>query len=196
MRALGLIQRAALAAIVTVGTASCGDVVRDGRSPSFLVIDSISSEDGTILLSDVVNEDDTTGNTIFNDVATATLRLAPKNVIPGDLGPTSNNDVTVFRYRVSFRRADGRNTQGVDVPYAFDGASTVTIRSGGTASVPFEIVRHAAKTEAPLAQLVNSPTIITTIAEITFYGRDLVGNDISASGLIQVNFGNFADDED
>ncbi len=42
-------------------------------------------------------------------------------------------------------------------------------------------------------QLVNNPTIITTIADVTFYGQDLVGNEIQATGSIQVDFGNFAD---
>ena len=41
--------------------------------------------------------------------------------------PSANNDITIDRYRVEYTRADGRNTPGVDVPYAFDGAITVTI---------------------------------------------------------------------
>ena len=39
----------------------------------------------------------------------------------------TNNFITVTRYHVEFRRTDGRNTPGVDVPYAFDGAGTVTV---------------------------------------------------------------------
>jgi hypothetical protein len=54
-------------------------------------------------------------------------------------------------------------------------------------------VRHAAKEESPLVQLQSSPTIITTIAEVTFYGTDRVGNDVSVTGSIQVDFGNFGD---
>jgi hypothetical protein len=34
---------------------------------------------------------------------------------------------------------------------------------------------------------------VTTIAEVTFYGRDQAGNDMTVSGLVQVNFGNFGD---
>ena len=44
-----------------------------------------------------------------------------------------------------------------------------------------------------LSWWLAKPTIITTIAEVTFYGQDLVGNDIQATGSIQVDFGNFAD---
>jgi hypothetical protein len=47
-----------------------------------------------------------------------------------------------------------------------------------------------AKQEPPLAQLVSNPAIITTIAEVTFFGQDQVGNDISVTGLLQIDFGN------
>ena len=109
------------------------------------------------------------------------------------VSPSTNNDVTITRYRVTYRRADGRNTPGTDVPYPFDGAITGTVPAGGTLTVGFELVRHAAKIEAPLVQLVSNPNFITTLAEVTFYGRDQVGNDISVAGLVQVNFGNFGD---
>jgi hypothetical protein len=35
--------------------------------------------------------------------------------------------------------------------------------------------------------------LISTVAEITFYGRDLAGNEVSVTGFLQVNFGDFAD---
>ena len=57
----------------------------------------------------------------------------------------------------------------------------------------FQLVRHTAKEESPLVQLKTQPVIITTIAEVTFYGRDRVGNDISATGTIEIDFGNFGD---
>ena len=39
----------------------------------------------------------------------------------------------------------------------------------------------------------QASSIIATIAEVTFYGHDQAGNDLSATGTIGVNFGNFAD---
>jgi hypothetical protein len=111
---------------------------------------------------------------------------------PSGLAPSSNNDVTITRYRVTYRRADGRNTPGVDVPYPFDGATTATIPVNGSAALSIEMVRHVAKEEGPLVQLANSPVVINTITEVTLFGRDQVGNDISVTGYIQVNFGNFA----
>jgi hypothetical protein len=127
--------------------------------------------------------------TIFNDLGQAVLRMVPKDVV-NVTAPSSNNAVTITRYRVTYRRTDGRNTQGVDVPYAFDGAVTGTVPPTGTLTLSFEVVRHVAKAEPPLAQLVSNPAIITTIAEITFYGQDQVGNDISVTGLLQIDFGN------
>jgi hypothetical protein len=134
--------------------------------------------------------------TIFNDPGQVTLRLVPKNVLLAGtpLGPTTNSDVTISRYRVSYRRADGRNAPGVDVPHGFDGAATGTLSVGGSLTLGFELVRHIAKQESPLVQLSNSPTIIVTIADVSFYGRDVVGNEISVTGSIQVDFGNFGDE--
>jgi hypothetical protein len=106
--------------------------------------------------------------------------------------PTQAQFITVDRYRVVFIRADGRNTPGVDVPYPFDSAFTLTV-GGGLSSGGFTTVRHTAKQEAPLAALAGSGVIISTIAEITFYGRDQRGREVSVTGRIGVDFGNFGD---
>ena len=189
-----------LLAAVTAGQVSCGSVVRDGRSSVYLVVDSLvakragsSDPEGGTLLSDVV----TKGST-FNDVATVTLRMSPKDIGPtGTTQPSLNNEVTINRYRVVYRRADGRNTPGVDVPYGFDGAATGTIPVGGTLKLGFELVRHIAKEESPLIQLRfangNTPPVISTITDVTFYGRDQVGNELNVTGSMLINFGDFAD---
>ena len=64
---------------------------------------------------------------------------------------------------------------------------------GGTLTLSFELVRHLAKVESPLTQLRGNRGFIYTIADITFFGRDRVGNEIQATGSIQVDFGDFAD---
>ena len=109
--------------------------------------------------------------------------------------PSTNNQVTVNRVHIQYIRADRPNggTQGVDVPYAFDAAATGTVPPNGNVTLTFELVRHEAKLEPPLVGLIATGEIITTIAQITFYGTDLVGNAISVTGNIQVNFGNFGD---
>ena len=198
-----LFTLAALAGVIAA-TASCGDVVRGDHASAFILIDTLTASaggptvgtPGTILNSDVLAlittpAPCTTASpcpTIFNDVGTVTLRLAMKNYL---VSPSFNNEVTITQYHVSYRRADGRNTQGVDVPYAFDGAATGTVPATGTISIGFELVRAAAKAEAPLRLLVNSPTILSVIADVTFYGRDRVGNDVSVTGSISIEFANF-----
>jgi hypothetical protein len=103
------------------------------------------------------------------------------------------NAITLTQYRVSCRRADGRNTPGVDVPYGFDGAITVTIADTGEAM--FEIVRHQMKAEPPLKNLARNggSRLISTIADVSFFGRDQAGNAVQVTGSISVNFGDFAD---
>jgi hypothetical protein len=128
--------------------------------------------------------------TVYNDLGRVTLASAPKNI---SIAPTSNNQITINRYHVDFIRADGHNTQGVDVPFSFDGSVTGTVPESGTVTLIFELVRHTAKEESPLAQLASNPSIIHTIARVTFYGQDLVGNAISVTGSMSVDFGNFGD---
>jgi hypothetical protein len=198
--------RLGLAALVAASV-SCGDVVRQGRSPMYLVIDTLQAAKSpgttfsTFLLSDVIFNVTTGGTcttvnpcpTFFNDVGQVTLRLVPKDVT--GVAPTTNNDVTITSYHVNYRRTDRVNggAPGVDVPYPFDGAVTVTVPAGGVATISFEIVRSVAKEEPPLVQLINSAQVITTLADVTFYGKDRVGNDVTVMGTIQIDFGNFGD---
>ena len=62
-----------------------------------------------------------------------------------------------------------------------------------TLIIGFEIVRHDAKLEAPLVQLISNLNVINTIANVTFYGHDQVGNVVSVTGSVSVEFANFAD---
>ena len=70
----------------------------------------------------------------------------------------------------------------------FDSALTITVPATGIVEGAFQIVRHSAKEEAPLRSLRFSNDIISTIAEVTFYGRDQAGNEVSATGIIGVDF--------
>lgn len=191
---------------------SCAsDLTRTGRAPVYLVIDKIDAasgakaqEFGTQLNSDVITVvNQSVGGTqvrvptIFNDVGRATIRLGLKNPGTADL-PTSAsplNEVTITRYHVTFKRADGRNTPGVDVPWGFDGGVTATITANAAVTFGFDLVRFQMKEEPPLRNLQfgGGADIISTIAEITFYGRDQAGNDVSVTGMITVNFGDFGD---
>lgn len=182
-----------LAAMLSSG---CGEFVRQSRSPSQLVVLSLLTARGTggttttfvsgPLTSDIPGP----GETYFNDLGQVTLSLMLRDGAAGT-APTALNAVTISRYRVEYRRSDGLNTPGLHVPYAFDGAVTLTIVAGTNGVAAFELVRHNAKREPPLAVLGVNPQVLTTIAEVTFFGRDQAGNEVSATGSVQVNFGSF-----
>ena len=63
----------------------------------------------------------------------------------------------------------------------------------------FSLVRAQAKLEAPLVTLVNAPNffgggvVISTLADVTFYGRDQTGHDVSVMGTMSINFADWAD---
>jgi hypothetical protein len=189
-----------MAGIVAVasGALGCGDASRTGRSPMYLVVQEMEASAGAdTTLDGKLRSDVVTKGTIYDDLGHASFSLSQKDIgTPGaPSAPSSNNAVTLTRYRVEYVRADGRNTPGVDVPYPFDGAATVTVPPDGTAELNFTLVRIQAKLEAPLAALqgMGGAIAISTIANVTFYGRDQVGNEISATGSIGVTFADWAD---
>jgi hypothetical protein len=186
---------------MVVLSVSCGELTQQGTSPSVMVVTELvaapgaePTKFGATLYSDVITKvDDRVGT--WGDLGRVTLELHLKD--PGatssPVTASSINSITLDRYHVSYARADGHNTPGVDVPYPFDGAFTFTISGSTSMSETFELVRHVAKEEAPLAALVVSPIIINTLAEVTFYGHDQTGRSVSTTAHIGIEFGNFGD---
>lgn len=185
------------AILIVLASTGCGEMTRQGDASSYLVMNLLEAAPGATpddfggtLLSDVITVvDDVPG--VYNDIGAVTLSLAMKDPL---IAPSSTNAITINRYRVRYIRSDGRNTPGVDVPYGFDGAMTMTVSGGGVTGT-FEIVRHVAKLEAPLAALTINGVIISTLAEVTFYGHDQTGREVSVTGRMLIDFGNFADPE-
>jgi hypothetical protein len=182
-----------------LASVSCGSLTREGTASSYLIINALEGASGVdpgsfgaTVASDVLTVQDDVA-TFFADPGRVVFALGLKD--PGSSSapssPTQNNFITVNRYRVSYIRTDGRNTEGVDVPYAFDGAFTVTV--SGETSAGFTLVRNQAKQEAPLAALAINPIVISAIAQVTFYGHDQTGREVSAVGNIGVSFANFGD---
>ena len=183
---------------------------RDAKAPARLIIVALQGasgaepdELGTGMSSDVLTLVTTGGGctaanpcpTIFSDPGRVEMRLQLRDIgnPANPSSPSSLNAVTIERYHVRYVRSDGRNVQGQDVPYEYDGGVTFTVPSDGSATAGFTLVRSQAKREAPLAPLVNNDTIISTIAYVTFYGHDQAGNEVSITGTIDVTFGNFGD---
>src|SRR5262245_16010893 len=121
------VGRLVLAGFLIASAVSCGDATRQGRSPMYLVIErlegsrggSSGSEFAGTLLSDVITlvtspapcSETSPCPTVFNDSGRVTLRLVPKDAGNAEVPtvPTSNNEVTITRYRAVYRRGDGRN---------------------------------------------------------------------------------------
>ncbi|MDQ3070916.1 MAG: hypothetical protein M3R55_14460 [Acidobacteriota bacterium] len=184
-------------ALAVTGSSSCTSAVLQGTGSSFLIVDSLvgfanDEETGTNLQSDVLTE-----GSVIEDEGIVTFRLGMKDPGSGTspTTPSANNAITISRFRVAYTRTDGRNVQGVDVPFAFEGAFTVTVRGEGTTEANFSLVRAQAKAEAPLRALRGGfgSSILSTIAEVTFYGKDQTGRAVTVVGRISVDFADFAD---
>jgi len=199
-RALRAVAHLGLGAALVASAAGCTSRQTVGESPVFLIINQLTASSGAepdkfsgTLASDVL-----TNGGIFADNGEINVRIALKD--PGSTTspttPSTTNLVTINRYRVRFLRSDGRNQQGVDVPYEFDGAVTITATPGGASAV-FTLVRVQSKLEAPLKALagLGGAVAISTIAEVTVYGFDQAGREVSASAMISVNFADWADPE-
>jgi hypothetical protein len=194
---------AGLALAAALAGAGCGETARTGRSPAYVTVDLVEwakgGEETPQWFGGTLPSDVQTKGSVFQDLGRATFRLGLKD--PGTTAsptsPNALNEVTFTRYRVQYLRSDGRNTQGVDVPYAFDGAMTVTVPRQGAAEGVFEVVRIQAKLEPPLRNLrgVAGALAISTLAEITFYGRDQAGNEVQATGTMSIAFADWADPE-
>jgi hypothetical protein len=194
----------ALLTALSLATASCGDASM-GRAPGTVRIDELVASSGAgslafggYLHSDVltnVTVANVTTPTVFNDVGRVTFSVILKD--PGAPGitnvPSPQNTVQMTHYRVVYRRTDGRNVQGVDVPYAFDSGMTILVPASGAGQNTFDIVRVSAKKEAPLAALAVNGQTLDVIGDVTFYGKDMHNNAVAVTGSVGITFANFGD---
>jgi hypothetical protein len=193
MKAVGVISACAL----VIGVSGCvPGYVKDNDSPVLFRIAAING--GQTLVSDV----STTGTESVDVV----LAVRPKNPLNTNV-PQVAEAVFVEQYRVRFLRTDGRDQEGVDVPYSFSGAlaTVVDIGTGSDANVTVTIplVRGQAKQEEPLRNLrslvvpgaagqqttggVLVPRVTMT-AEITIFGRTVAGEAVSDTRRFTIDF--------
>lgn len=195
-------------AIFAVAASACSDFTRQSRAPAQLVIVSLGTpalvdrelQGGTGVPGSIVPVSsfvtrplDSNVGLSLRDRGQVVLRQILRD--PGAPGapaaPTALNDITVTEYDVRYRLANGRDTPGVDVPFPIRGGLTLTVLGTGTGTAEFDLVRVIAKAEPPLAALKNTAVVLTVIADVTFYGRDQAGHAVSATGAVQINFGDF-----
>jgi hypothetical protein len=200
-------RAAAFLVAMVMGLSSGGCVpewAQQNSSPYVLEIAGITPSP---LRSDVVSDE----GSIFNDDVSVVVNAFRKNNNQG-LSVTAVEHIYLERYEVRYFRTDGRNQQGVDVPFGISGPlgnvrfHTVNAGEEVEATIPITIVRHQAKSEPPLRNLrfgsttdtgtfeISGAIVMTTIAEITIHGRTVQGDALVAVGRVEVSFANFADD--
>lgn len=192
-------------AILSVGFLlfCCNPIEDEGQSDSILVVLNLTGTDiegneVNFLQSDVVIIDPDTGlASVAADAAkgTFTAKLLDPN---SPLGGSQYNSITVNRYTVTYIRSDGKNRQGVDVPYSFEGSLSTLIEIDSTVEVSFIIVREVAKLELPLLNLREGrgEGVLQVTAKVDFYGQDMVKNKVKATGYLTVFFANYIDKEE
>jgi hypothetical protein len=176
---------------------ACNPLEDESKSSSFIIVESITGKDAegntaNFLQSDVVLSD----STVVADIAEATLQAALLDPAP-ILDTSQYNDIILDRYIVSYSRVDGKNRQGVDIPYSFEGSLSQILRVDTSTTISFVVVREVAKLEAPLFDLIQNRAegVIEAVAKIEFYGHDLVNNKVTATGYLTIFFANYADTE-
>jgi hypothetical protein len=194
------ILKAALLAFAALGALACNPIENSTQSASLLTVVTvtgldIANKDANFTQSDVLHTDPTTGlSTVTDDVAKATL--AASTLAPNPIGGTSQyNDIQLDKIVISYTRSDGRNTPGVDVPYNFEQGLSQVVHIGEQVTVTFIIVRASAKQEPPLINLLAQTSrgeVLYTTARLDFYGHDLAGKTVTATGYLPVEFSDFA----
>lgn len=148
--------------------------------------------DGSPMDSDVVISN---GGICPDDVK---IRLENHFKNPGVSSTGFRHDIVVQRYEVHYIRSDGRNVEGVDVPYSITGNVNQEVVEESAATLILEVVRRQAKLEPPLLQLEDfngGSLIFTAFADITLHAVTTTGDVLNpVTGRLQIDFANFGDD--
>ncbi len=168
----------------------CGqpDYVTDSAASVLLLV--VDVNEGAVLDSDVRLGLDS--NLICPDTIDMTLTVRNKNP---QLVAGSQGDVLIQQYEIRYRRSDGRDAEGIDVPHTVAGGIASSVLVDAQTTIPIEVVRRQAKLEPPLSGITGFD-IVTMIAEITITGRTVSGDSVSATGNLQIDFANYGDNND
>lgn len=168
---------------------SCDNTVGDSeKSGVVLTVTRIfgmdlSGQDADYLMSDVQ-----TGGAWLTNPVVATLEAKlkkPETLIPGTSYKTS---VMIDRYTVTYT-----SPEGDPVPVAFEASLSAVCEVDGSVDLDILAVRAEAKLAAPLVALAGTTNVIWAVAEIVFFGHDLDGNTLQATGYLTVYFADWAD---
>jgi hypothetical protein len=187
-------KRLSLVAMAVLGLGACtASHATQDNAPVILRIVSVNGE--APLISDVSDD-----GVVTADIVTVTVANRAKN--PGVVTPQVNMAVFMERYEVTYTRSDGRNVPGVDVPFAISGPLSGVVDvadSGDTLNLAVEVVRIQQKLEPPLRNLRGplpdtlggTAIALSVVARITVYGSTTVGQVVSDSATLQIDFADF-----
>lgn len=177
-------------AVLALGALSMGGCTPDwAKGSGDVVLLMTAINDGSPLSSDI----EISSGAVCPDLVKVRLENHFKN--PAVTGTSFVNDYVVERYEVHYIRSDGRNTEGVDVPFSITGNVSQEVINASDAELLLEVVRRQAKFEPPLRNLVGGGSIIVTMfADITLHARTTTGTVLNpVSGRLQIDFADFAD---
>src|SRR6185369_13787236 len=142
-RAMKAAKACAVLALGALSMSGCTPSwAKNGQSEVILLMTAINN--GSPLSSDVR----TLNGSVCPDLVSLRLENHFKN--RGITLTGFRHDVTVERYEVHYFRSDGRNVEGVDVPYAISGNVAQEIVEESAAELQLEVVRRQVKVEPPL----------------------------------------------
>lgn len=173
----------------------CNAVENGSTSGTKLYVISITGNDlegnpgSQVIYSDVI-----TGGSVIN--TTGIVEVDAILLDPGAT-PTSYQDVIIDQVDITYSRADGLSVEGKDIPRSFSVKTSQMVRVSETStSFAVELVRHNAKLEAPLADLVNygGATILKLEANLTIHSKDTAGHRLApVKASVSIECANFAD---
>ena len=169
---------------------------QDHQSNSILLVARIvghtdGGDAADFLESDVFEDVDAT---FVADIITATLEAKLKEPVSIGLGPSYQNRINIHSYDVSYTYVDSNMSPvpSPNAPEAFTGRLSEQIDIDGSLDIDFIVVRALAKTEPPLLNVAGLDSL-QIVAQITFYGEDIAGNPVEATGYLTIYFSNFID---
>ncbi len=189
---LGLKIGALLSCVFLLSTCT---IHPDNRSNSILLIVAITGHtDGGDSADFLESDIEDTGNTVVADIITASLEAKLKEPVSIGLGPSYLNRINIHSYDVSYTYVDTDidPVPSPNAPATFTGRLSEQIDIDGSISVDFVVVRAQAKNALPLEGILVGETL-QVVARITFYGEDIAGNPIQATGYLTIYFADYAD---
>ena len=165
----------------------------DEMSGSVLVFQRIVGTDAEGNEVDYLESDVEVLGVVYADTAAAYLEATSKNPEPLVPGASYKNSIMIDRYTVTYMLTpEGGGTEGVDVPLAFEGSLSTVCEIDSSTAISFIIVRAAAKLASPLVEL-TAGGILQLVARVDFFGHDLAGNPVQATGYLTIYFANYVD---